>query len=90
MPVNERYRKQVVLLVQGIPAVAEEQDFALKGGTAINLFIRDMPRLSVDIDLTFLPVMPRDESLAAIEAALPRIKERIEASIKGARAHGSR
>lgn len=90
MPVNERYRKQVALLVQGIPAVAEEKDFALKGGTAINLFIRDMPRLSVDIDLTFLPVMPRDESLAAIEAALLRIKERIEASIKGARAHESR
>ena len=25
----------------------------LKGGTAINLFIRDLPQLSVDIDLTF-------------------------------------
>lgn len=90
MPVNERYRQQVALLIQTIPAVAEEKDFALKGGTAINLFVRDMPRLSVDIDLTFLPVMPRDESLAAIEAALLRIKGRIEESIKGARAHESR
>jgi len=55
MPVNERYRKQVALLIQTIPAVPDEKDFALKGGTAINLFVRDMPRLSVDIDLTYLP-----------------------------------
>ncbi|MDP9811327.1 putative nucleotidyltransferase component of viral defense system [Rhizobium tibeticum] len=67
MPINERYRQQVTLLVQTMPAVAEETCFALKGGTAINLFVRDMPRLSVDIDLTFLPVAPRDESLAALK-----------------------
>ncbi|WP_208249008.1 nucleotidyl transferase AbiEii/AbiGii toxin family protein [Rhizobium sp. T1470] len=90
MPVSERYRAQVALLVQTIPAVAEEKDFALKGGTAINLFVRDMPRLSVDIDLTFLPVMPRDESLAAIEAALLRIKERIEQTLNDGRVHESR
>ena len=90
MPVSERYRRQVTLLVQTIPAVAEEKDFALKGGTAINLFVRNMPRLSVDIDLTFLPVMPRDESLAAIEAALLRIKTRIEETVKDVRVHESR
>ena len=90
MPVSERYRRQVALLVQTIPAIAEESDFALKGGTAINLFVRDMPRLSVDIDLTFLPVMPREESLAAIEAALIRIKARIEESLKDIRVHESR
>jgi predicted nucleotidyltransferase component of viral defense system len=78
MPVSESFREQVALLVQTLPAVAEEKEFALKGGTAINLFVRDMPRLSVDIDLTFLPVMPRNDSLAAIEAALLRIKKRIE------------
>lgn len=90
MPVNERYRQQVALLVQTIPAVAEEKDFALKGGTAINLFVRDMPRLSVDIDLTFLPVMPRDESLAAIESALLRIKKRVEDSVASLRVFESR
>jgi len=90
MPVNERYRRQVALLVQTIPAIAEETDFALKGGTAINLFVRDIPRLSVDIDLTFLPVMPREESLAAIEAALLRIKARIEDNMKEGRVHESR
>lgn len=90
MPVNERYRQQVALLMQTLPAVAEEKDFALKGGTAINLFVRDMPRLSVDIDLTFLPVMPRDESLAAIESALMRIKKRVEDSVASVRVFESR
>ena len=48
----ESYAAQVELLVQILPAVAQEDCFALKGGTAINLFYRDLPRLSVDIDLT--------------------------------------
>jgi predicted nucleotidyltransferase component of viral defense system len=49
---SEVYRKQVELLIRILPFIAEEDCFALKGGTAINLFIRNMPRLSVDIDLT--------------------------------------
>lgn len=47
----ETYTAQVRLLVQVLPFVAEEECFALKGGTAINLFYRNLPRLSVDIDL---------------------------------------
>jgi hypothetical protein len=47
MPVAEAYRKQVALLIKTVPLVAAETAFALKGGTAINLFLRDMPRLSV-------------------------------------------
>lgn len=54
MAASEHYRRQVALLVRILPVVAEEAVFALKGGTAINLFIRDLPRLSVDIDLTYL------------------------------------
>ena len=73
MPFSDTYRRQVELLVQTIPLVAEEACFALKGGTAINLFVRDMPRLSVDIDLTYLPIAGRKESLDDIEAALRRI-----------------
>jgi hypothetical protein len=42
----------------------------MKGGTAINLFVRDLPRLSVDIDLTYLPIQDRVASLAAIDAAM--------------------
>lgn len=84
MPFSDLYRRQVALLIRILPLVAEEEEFALKGGTAINLFVRDMPRLSVDIDLTYLPVAPRADSLAAIDAALKRIARRIRAAISGA------
>lgn len=77
MAFTDIYRKQVELLVRTIPYVAEEKCFALKGGTAINLFIRNMPRLSVDIDLTYLPVNDRAQALQEIELALKRIAQRI-------------
>jgi len=82
MPLSERYRRQVALLVE---VMAAETDFALKGGTAINLFVRDMPRLSVDIDLTYLPVAPRPESLAAIDAGMKRIASAIRRGLRGLR-----
>ena len=77
MPVDERFRRQVALLVRTLPVVAEETCFALKGGTAINLFVRDLPRLSVDIDLTYLPMASREASLADIGAALGRIAQHV-------------
>src|SRR5262249_51339199 len=73
------------LLVRTIPLVAQETCFALKGGTAINLFVRDMPRLSVDIDLTYLPINDRAASLKEIDAAMRRIAGAIGGSIRGAR-----
>jgi Nucleotidyl transferase AbiEii toxin, Type IV TA system len=48
MAFHESYRRQVALLLRAMPLIAEENSFALKGGTAINLFVRDLPRLSVD------------------------------------------
>src|ERR1700685_1010775 len=83
MPLSEQYQRQVALLVEAIPLVATEADFALKGGTAINLFIRNMPRLSVDIDLTYLPIEERAASFAAIDAALQRTAERLRTQIAG-------
>lgn len=73
----ERYAAQVALLVRALPEIASEEDFALKGGTAINLFVRDLPRLSVDIDLVYLPIADRDASFAAIRAAFSRIADRL-------------
>ena len=64
------YKNQVSLLLQVLPEVAKETSFALHGGTAINLFIRDMPRLSVDIDLTNTPIEDRNASLKNIINAL--------------------
>lgn len=77
MDTNSEYYKQVQLLTRVLPFVAEEKCFALKGGTAINLFIRDLPRLSVDIDLVYLPMEDREAALANITAALNRIAETI-------------
>jgi predicted nucleotidyltransferase component of viral defense system len=85
MAFREAYRAQVALLIRTLPHVAAEPEFALKGGTAINLFVRPLPRLSVDIDLTYLPVADRAASLAAIDAAMQRIAERIRAGIPNAR-----
>jgi predicted nucleotidyltransferase component of viral defense system len=85
MAFREIYRQQVALLIRTLPFVAAEKCFALKGGTAINLFIRDMPRLSVDVDLTYVPVEAREESLLALDAAMKRIARQVRANIKGAR-----
>lgn len=73
-----KYRPQVSLLLSIIPEVAKETCFALHGGTAINLFVREMPRLSVDIDLTYIPVENRETSFKNITKALNRIKGNIE------------
>jgi predicted nucleotidyltransferase component of viral defense system len=81
MPFLEVYNKQVALLIRSLSYVAQEENFALKGGSAINLFVRDMPRLSVDIDLTYVPVAPRDESLTEIDAAMKRIAQRLRDGI---------
>jgi predicted nucleotidyltransferase component of viral defense system len=63
--------------------VAKEEIFALKGGTAINLFIRSLPRLSVDIDLTYIPINDRETALIEISEGLGRIKADLEKSIPG-------
>jgi predicted nucleotidyltransferase component of viral defense system len=85
VPLSEQYQRQVALLIEALPFVAAEPEFALKGGTAINLFVRDMPRLSVDIDLTYLPVAPRPESLSAIDAAMKRVAEAMRIGLRTAR-----
>lgn len=77
MVLDARYAAQVRLLVQVIPFVAAEPCFALKGGTAINLFVRDLPRLSVDIDLAYLPNSDREQALSDVRMALQRIADAI-------------
>jgi predicted nucleotidyltransferase component of viral defense system len=89
MAIADVYRKQVALLIRTVPFVATEKEFALKGGTAINLFIRDMPRLSVDIDLTYVPVADRATSLKAIDAGMKRIASAVAKGIPGAQVNSS-
>ena len=81
--INQSYINQADLLLQVIPLIAIEKTLALKGGTAINLFLRNMPRLSVDIDLTYLPIDNRETALANISESLGRIREQITKSIPG-------
>jgi predicted nucleotidyltransferase component of viral defense system len=78
---SEIFEAQVALLVRVLPQVATENCFALKGGTAINLFVRDLPRLSVDIDLVYLPIEDRETSLIGIRSALGRIAQKIRKAI---------
>ncbi|MBC8432853.1 nucleotidyl transferase AbiEii/AbiGii toxin family protein [Desulfobacula sp.] len=75
--------KQAELLLRILPLIYKEEVFALKGGTAINFFVRDLPRLSVDIDLTYLPVNDRDFALNEIRSILLLISEGIKKRIPG-------
>ncbi|KMK84531.1 nucleotidyl transferase AbiEii/AbiGii toxin family protein [Pectobacterium brasiliense] len=75
MDQRDIYARQVKLLMTALPHVAKEPCFALKGGTAINLFVQDFPRLSVDIDLVYQTFIDRDSDLIAIDDALMRITE---------------
>ncbi|MFT3821857.1 MAG: nucleotidyl transferase AbiEii/AbiGii toxin family protein [Rubrivivax sp.] len=70
---DSRYADRVQLLVDILPVLAREPRFALKGGTAINLFEHDLPRLSVDIDLAWLPVHDYAEDAALIADALEQL-----------------
>jgi len=64
---DKSYADTVRLLLAIAPDVFANNIFAMKGGTAINLFVQDMPRLSVDIDVVYLPWQtPREEALQAI------------------------
>jgi predicted nucleotidyltransferase component of viral defense system len=75
------YYKQVQLLVRVLPLLDSETCFALKGGTAINLFFRELPRLSVDIDLLYIPSEGREEALINIREALTRLSTLIKKTI---------
>jgi predicted nucleotidyltransferase component of viral defense system len=76
---NQTYLDTARLLTQVAPLVFVDDTFALKGGTAINLFVRDMPRLSVDLDLVFPDhTPPRSEALTRINEAIRQAAERLK------------
>lgn len=77
------YFKQAELLVRILPYIEAENVFALKGGTAINFFVRELPRLSVDIDLAYIPVSNRDDALADISRSLKNISSKVKRIFSG-------
>ena len=75
---DEAYAQTVRLLLRAAPDVFANDIFAMKGGTAINLFVRDMPRLSVDIDVAYIHWRtPREEALHAISNEIDAISLRL-------------
>ena len=70
---NPIYVNQVRLLLSVLPLIQKHGCFALKGGTAMNLFIQDLPRLSVDIDLVYLPLVSRAQALSEISQYAGRL-----------------
>ena len=76
------FKGQVILMLDCLTQIFPSNVFALKGGTAINFFIRDMPRLSIDIDLTYLLFSDRQSSLKNIENELKNIARNISRNIK--------
>lgn len=75
---KDYYVGQVNLLLNCLPSLKNQDRFAIKGGTAINFFVRDLPRLSVDIDLTYLKISDRKESINDIEAGLSDLSDNIK------------
>ena len=77
------FARKVELLLKLMPFVMNEGVFAVHGGTAINLFVKDMPRYSVDIDLTYMPLAGREESLKDINAHLQSIIQHALSQLPG-------
>ncbi len=76
--IRQEYLNQVGLLVKILPYIAKEECFALKGGTAINLFYSNLPRLSVDIDLTYINFDVRDDAYKNINDSLEKINKKLQ------------
>lgn len=81
MIMNEGYKKQVGLLIKIIPLLYRIKEFAIHGGTAINLFVRNMPRYSVDLDITYTLIQDRETSFYEINRLLLLLKTQIERAI---------
>ncbi len=80
---KEEYEKQALLLVDVLPFIAKSEVFALKGGTAINFFYLNRPRLSIDIDLHYLPNNTRREALEDIARQMRKISKDIQNTYPG-------
>ncbi len=77
MEISECYRNSMDLVIRCLPAMAQVPSFALRGGTAINLFYRNLSRVSVDIDLTYLPITDRQTALDSMRLGMMEIAQKI-------------
>ncbi|MBC8383304.1 MAG: nucleotidyl transferase AbiEii/AbiGii toxin family protein [Candidatus Cloacimonetes bacterium] len=72
-----KFYQQAKLILKVLPYLYKHDCFAIKGGTAINYFLRDLPRLSVDIDICYLPINGRDIAFQNIAEHLRSISKQI-------------
>jgi hypothetical protein len=84
---EKKYLEQVNILLNILPLINQYKEFAVKGGTAINFFIFPMPRLSIDIDLCYLPVQPREESFDKMNRLMEALDKNIEKRFPGYSTH---
>lgn len=80
---NSVYKQKVELLLRLLPLVMDEGVFAVHGGSAINLFVNEMPRYSVDIDLTYIPLDDREKSLKEISSHLETMARKAKRMFRG-------
>lgn len=78
---NQQYKEIVDLLIDILPIALKDERVALKGGAAINLFHRNFPRFSVDIDLCYLPLENREDTFKNLHEILKNIKNDLEAKL---------
>lgn len=81
---REQYLAQTHLLLEVLPVVRKYPDFALMGGTALNYFLHDLPRLSVDIDLRYLPISPYPEARSEIDRQMKSMCADVRQALIGA------
>lgn len=77
------YAQKAELLLRLVPIIMDEGVFAVHGGSAINLFLKNLPRYSVDIDLTYIPLVDRVTSIADINLHLNSIYDKAKRAFKG-------
>jgi predicted nucleotidyltransferase component of viral defense system len=87
---EKKYLEQVNILLNILPLINQYKEFAVKGGTAINFFIFSMPRLSIDIDLCYLPLQPREESFDKMNRLMVSLGKDIEKRFSGYKTRLSR
>ncbi|MBN1365194.1 MAG: nucleotidyl transferase AbiEii/AbiGii toxin family protein [Syntrophaceae bacterium] len=86
----ETYMAQAGLLLQILPLIKNYSRLSLKGGTALNFFIHDFPRLSVDIDLAYTQIDDRNETLSYITESMEDLSRQVERRFPGTRVQRKR
>lgn len=87
---SDSYMDQARLLLQVLPLILKYARFSLKGGTALNFFIHEFPRLSVDIDLAYTKIDSREEALSYISDSMEDLTRQVNRRFTGSQVQQKR